>query len=128
MLFNSFQFLFFFPIVTLIYFLIPYKYRWFHLLAASCVFYCAFIPVYIFILFFTILIDYFAGIMIENAPEQKRKFFLVISIIANVGILAFFKYYNFFTENTNQFLHSLHITTHSVPLLNIILPICFSAF
>jgi alginate O-acetyltransferase complex protein AlgI len=122
MLFNSFQFLIFFPVVTLIYFLLPHRYRWLHLLIASCVFYMAFIPVYIFILFFTIIIDYIAGIIIENAVGRKRR----LSIFANVGVLAFFKYYNFFTGNVNALLGLWHITTYSAPLLRIILPIGLS--
>src|ERR1700742_2164004 len=112
MLFNSFEFLLFFPIVTLIYFLLPHKFRWIHLLIASCIFYMAFIPVYILILFFTIIIDYIAGIMIENETGRRRKSFLTMSIIANVGVLAVFKYYNFFTKNINHLLHSLNITPH----------------
>ena len=64
--------------------------------------------------------------MIENSVAEKRKSFLILSIIANVGVLAVFKYYNFFSGNINQFLHSLSITTCSVPLLNIILPIGLS--
>ena len=91
MLFNSFSFLVFFPIVTILYFLLPHKYRWIHLLIASCVFYMAFVPIYILILFFTIIIDYIAGIVIENAQSKKRKLFLSLSICANVGVLAFFK-------------------------------------
>jgi D-alanyl-lipoteichoic acid acyltransferase DltB (MBOAT superfamily) len=85
-----------------------------------------FIPVYILILFFTIVIDYLAGIMIENSGGKRKKVFLVMSIIANVGVLAIFKYYNFFVDNMNDFLHGLSITTRSVPLLNIILPIGLS--
>src|ERR1700733_2662847 len=81
MLFNSLQFLLFFPIVTILYFLLPNKFRWFHLLVASCIFYMAFVPVYILILFFTIIIDYIAGILIENAEGRKRKWFLVMSIV-----------------------------------------------
>ena len=54
-----------------------------------------FIPIYILILFVTIIIDYVAGILIENAMGKKKKLFLVLSIITNVGVLAFFKYYNF---------------------------------
>ena len=126
MLFNSLQFLIFFPVVTLIYFLLPHRFRWLHLLIASCVFYMAFIPIYILILFFTIIIDYIAGIMIEKESGHRRKMFLVASILANVGVLAFFKYFNFFTENVNAFLALLHITTHTVPLLKIILPIGLS--
>ena len=126
MLFNSYQFLIFFPVVTILYFLLPHRFRWVHLLIASCVFYMAFIPIYILILFFTIIIDYIAGIMIEKESGRRRKLFLVASICANVGVLAFFKYYNFFTENVNAILSLLHITTHAVPLLKIILPIGLS--
>jgi len=125
MLFNSFQFLLFFPIVTAIYFLLPHKFRWFHLLVASCIFYMAFIPVYILILFLTIVVDYIAGLLIENASGTRRKLFLVMSIVANVGVLAFFKYYNFFAGNLDYFFSHTH-TNANIPLLNIILPIGLS--
>jgi D-alanyl-lipoteichoic acid acyltransferase DltB (MBOAT superfamily) len=126
MLFNSFQFFLFFPIVTVIYFLLPYRYRWFHLLIASCVFYCAFIPVYIFILFFTIIIDYFAGLFISGAEGRKRKCWLIASLVSNIGVLAFFKYYNFFADNFNSLLHLTPLSAHSLPILGIILPIGLS--
>ena len=127
MLFNSFEFLLFFPIVTIIYFLLPHKFRWIHLLVSSCIFYMAFIPMYILILVFTIVIDYFAGIWIGRSTGNKRKGFLILSIIANIGILAVFKYYNFFIENINQILHSLDVnTSNELPYLNIILPIGLS--
>ncbi len=125
MLFNSFEFLLFFPIVTLIYFLLPHKLRWFHLLVASCVFYMAFIPVYILILFLTIIIDYAAGIMIENAEGSRRKAFLGLSIVANIGVLGFFKYYNFFIENLNELFHMTHVNSN-LSLLHFILPIGLS--
>ena len=125
MLFNSFEFLLFFPIVTFLYFLLPYKFRWFHLLAASCLFYMAFVPVYILILLFTIVIDYIAGIMIENSEGSTRRLYLVMSMVANIGVLAFFKYYNFFTENVNLLLHTAKVGS-SLPLLKIILPIGLS--
>lgn len=125
MLFNSFEFLLFFPIVTLLYFLLPHQWRWLHLLIASCIFYMALIPVYILILIFTIIIDYFAGIIIERSSGRKRKIFLIVSIIANVGVLAVFKYYNFFIENVNDLLH-LTNTGSSIPYLNIILPVGLS--
>ena len=65
MLFNSIEFLIFLPIVTLLFYLMPHKWRWLLLLAASCFFYMWFIPKYILILLVTILIDYSAGILIE---------------------------------------------------------------
>ncbi|MFY7652340.1 MAG: MBOAT family O-acyltransferase [Chitinophagaceae bacterium] len=126
MLFNSLQFALFFPIVTLLYFLLPHKLRWLHLLIASCVFYTAFIPVYLLILIFTIIIDYIAGIMIENSVGKQRKNYLIISLIANIGVLAVFKYYNFFIDNMNALLLSAGIQAYQLPLLNIILPIGLS--
>ena len=99
MLFNSIQFLIFFPIVTIIYFLIPQRYRWALLLAASCYFYMAFVPKYLLILAITITIDYIAGIGLERYSGRKRKWLLIASIVSNVGMLAFFKYFNFANEN-----------------------------
>ncbi len=126
MLFNSFQFLIFFPVVVILYFLLPHKFRWLHLLIASCVFYIAFIPVYILILFATIIIDYIAGIMIGRSAGRRRKWYLVLSIVANVSILAVFKYYNFFIENINDVIHGIGLITYDMPYLNIILPIGLS--
>src|SRR5579862_2827227 len=105
MSFVSLQFFFFFIVVTGLYFSIHHKYRWLLLLLASCYFYMAFIPIYILILGFTIVVDYFAGRLIEQAEGKRRKFFLVISLIANIGVLAVFKYYNFLNENFNFLLH-----------------------
>jgi len=125
MLFNSFQFLLFFPVVTILFFVLPHKFRWLWLLLASCYFYMALIPVYIIILLVTIVIDYFAGILIENSPQQKKRSYLVISLISNIGILAFFKYYDFFIENVNGVCYSLGLPCN-VPLLEIVLPVGLS--
>lgn len=125
MLFNSFGFLLFFPVVTVVFFLLPHRWRWLHLLLASCVFYMAFIPAYLLILVFTIGIDYGAGILIEQARGSQRKFYLAMSLVANLGVLAVFKYYNFFIGNVNGLLH-LSGVPGSWPLLNIILPIGLS--
>ena len=126
MLFNSLEFLLFFPLVTILYFLLKHPYRWILLLVASCVFYMFFKPVYILILGFTIVIDYVAGIYIEKATDKKqRKRFLVLSIITNVGVLAIFKYYNFFNDNITS-LASFMGLSNSIPYLNILLPIGLS--
>ena len=77
MIFNSIEFVFFFILVTLTYFILPHKFRWFLLLAASCYFYMAFVPVYILILGFTIVIDYFAGILIENVQGKRKKLYRI---------------------------------------------------
>jgi len=96
MLFNSWSFLVFFPIVTVLYFLAPFKFRWLLLLIASCVFYMAFVPAYLLILAATIIIDYFAAIQIEKSEGRKRSGWLWLSIIFTCLILFFFKYYDFF--------------------------------
>lgn len=99
MLFNSLQFSIFFPIVTLLYFALPQRGRTPLLLAASCWFYMAFVPKYILILGVVILVDYTAGLLIEPAAGARRKLVLVASLAANIGLLAFFKYFNFLDAN-----------------------------
>jgi alginate O-acetyltransferase complex protein AlgI len=126
MLFNSFEFLIFFIVVTTLYFVLPHRFRWLVLLLASCGFYMAFIPAYILILLGTIIIDYIAGIYIEKAEGVARKRYLTLSIVANVGVLAVFKYFDFFIDNTNALLAQLNIATHPLPYLNIILPLGLS--
>ncbi|MEO8772230.1 MAG: MBOAT family O-acyltransferase [Ferruginibacter sp.] len=118
MLFNSLEFIIFFPVVTLLYFLLPHKYRWIQLLLASCIFYAAFIPSYLFILFFLIVIDYSAGLLIER--RQHKKTWLITSIIANISLLGIFKYYNFFISNFNE------LTSSHFILLKWVLPIGLS--
>jgi alginate O-acetyltransferase complex protein AlgI len=126
MLFNSLEFAIFFPVVTLLFFLLPHRFRWLLLLLASCFFYMFFKPVYIFILMFTIIIDYFAGIWIaRQTDKKKKKRLLLLSIFANVGVLVIFKYYNFIIDNFNIVIKSFN--HHSgIPLLNILLPIGLS--
>ncbi|MEZ0538172.1 MBOAT family O-acyltransferase [Fibrella arboris] len=111
MLFNSLQFLLFFTAVTLTYYSLPKgNGRWSLLLIASCYFYAVFQPTYIFILFLTIVIDYIAGIWLEKTPVgSRRKWLLILSLISNVGILAFFKYLGFFTENVAWLFDHLHL-------------------
>ena len=99
MLFNSLSFLVFFPIVAILYYILPHRFRWVLLLIASCYFYMAFIPAYILILLYLIIIDFAMGLLIERSEGKRRKIFLVVSIIANVGTLFFFKYFNFFSAN-----------------------------
>lgn len=126
MLFNSLQFLVFFMVVTLWYYrLSNQKNRALLLLVGSCYFYMAFVPKYILILGATIVIDYFAGIQIARKEGRQRKFWLLLSIAANVGILAFFKYFNFLIDNL-QPLFQLAFPEKQLPVLNILLPIGLS--
>jgi alginate O-acetyltransferase complex protein AlgI len=83
-----------------------------------------FVPIYIVILGVTIVVDYFAGLLIEKSPDRKR-FYLIASLIANIGALAIFKYYNFFIGNVNELLLSAGFAS-SLPLLSILLPVGLS--
>ena len=95
MLFNSLDYLFFLPVVVLLYYLLPQRLRWILIFVSSCLFYMAFIPKYILVLFAIIGIDYSAAIWMEKLQGKARKRLLLISLFANVGILAFFKYFGF---------------------------------
>lgn len=125
MLFNSLEFMLFFPIVTILYFLLPHQLRWGMLLLASCLFYMAFIPIYILILIVTIIVDYFAGIWIEDSQGPKRKLFLILSIITTCLVLLVFKYFNFFNSSF-AFVAKLFHWSYPIRMVNIILPIGLS--
>jgi alginate O-acetyltransferase complex protein AlgI len=124
MVFNSFAFLIFFPLVTFFYFALPHKYRWWLLLASSCLFYAWFKVEYLLILVFTIIVDYFAGLWIEKSKGLRRKWALIISIIANVGVLVYFKYADFLIGSANSIL--TRTGYEPFDLLNILLPIGLS--
>jgi D-alanyl-lipoteichoic acid acyltransferase DltB (MBOAT superfamily) len=85
----------------------------------------AFVPIYILILAFTILVDYFAGMIIEKAEGRRRKLFLIFSLVANIGVLAVFKYFNFLNENFSFLLHGFG-WKNPIPYLSILLPIGLS--
>jgi alginate O-acetyltransferase complex protein AlgI len=126
MVFNSLHFFIFFPIVTLGFFLLPQRLRWAWLLLASCYFYMAFIPVFILILLFTILVDYFVGRKLGSMPHgPARKWVLLVSLAANVGVLAIFKYFYFIDANLAAIAEVVG-WNYSLSSLSIILPIGLS--
>ena len=125
MLFNSFSFLIFLPVVFLGYYILPHRFRTLFLLLASCYFYASFVPKYVLILFFIITIDYFLAFQIQRHTGKKRTLFLILSISANLGVLFFFKYFNFFNENIAGLLNALNFN-YSPSLLSIILPLGLS--
>ena len=102
MLFSSVTFLFIFlPIVVGIYYLLPQKLHNAFLLIASIIFYALGEPKYLLILFGIILINYFGAVFI-TCYEKRAKFWLVLTLVANIGTLAYFKYFNFIINNLNQ--------------------------
>jgi D-alanyl-lipoteichoic acid acyltransferase DltB (MBOAT superfamily) len=125
MLFNSLQFLVFFSIATAAHFALPQRFRWILLLVASCYFYMVLVPRYVLILIFLILVDYIAGLIIERSQGVRRKQVLVASLVANIGMLGVFKYFNFVDQNLAALFNSLGFP-YLVSNLHIILPIGLS--
>ena len=126
MLFNSFHFLIFFPIVTLIYFFIPYRVRWIWLLITSYYFYMCWNPKYAILIATSTLITYLSGIFISNSKD-KKKLWVALSFISNLSILFFFKYFDFAIENINIILNKLHITLIT-PSFDVLLPVGISFY
>lgn len=114
MLFNSYAFAVFFPVVTGLYFVVPQRNRWLLLLLAGCVFYAWFIPAYLLVLALLIGIDYGAGLAIEASQGTRRKLSLGVSLVANLGLLSAFKYYNFAASSASWL--ALHLLGRPLPL------------
>lgn len=103
MLFNSLHFAIFFPVVAAAYFALPYRVRWAFLLAASYYFYMAWEPGYVLLIWISTLVDYIVALRIGCTPDiRRRRGWLYFSLAVNIGLLFFFKYYNFFAD-TLQF-------------------------
>ncbi|MDR5586996.1 MBOAT family O-acyltransferase [Clostridium aquiflavi] len=107
MSFNSIHFLVFFPIVTMLYFLIPFKIRWIWLLFSSYYFYMCWNPKYAILIGLSTIVTYLSGILIERTnntvkdvkkAKDIKKLWIILSFVINLGILFLFKYYNFFTN------------------------------
>jgi D-alanyl-lipoteichoic acid acyltransferase DltB (MBOAT superfamily) len=131
MLFNSIAFAVFLPVVFMLYWGLAGKnLRWQNLLllAASYFFYGCWDYRFMFLLLFSTGLDYFTGLQIErSATAPARKAWLVISVVINLGLLGFFKYYNFFVENFIGLLHAFGYRG-STWLLHIILPLGISFY
>lgn len=105
MLFNSFHFAVFFPTVLVLFFLCRPKDQWKILLAASYYFYMAWKPAYALLIAASTVVDFFAARYIDSSKTKSKKLvFVSLSLVFNLGLLAFFKYYNFFAINLNDIL------------------------
>ena len=116
MLFNSIQFLVFFPIVCIMFYVIPRKMRNIWLLINSYYFYMNWNPRYALLLILSTLVTYVSGVIIESYNnsrnihrERNKKLCVAVSIVTNIAILVVFKYCNFFFYNLNMMLSSLGI-------------------
>ena len=131
MLFNSFEFLIFFPVVAIIYYAMGGGNRlsnsW--LLLASYYFYINLKPIYALILLASTLITFFCGLLLErNAEsERKKKTILTLSLVLNFSMLFVFKYYNFINGSIESLMSSVGLRWN-VPYLNVLLPVGISFF
>lgn len=128
MLFNSFIFWIFFLVVITLYRLLPHKWQNRMLLVASYVFYGYWDYRYLSLILASTVIDYIVATGIQKADDQShKKRLLTISICANLGMLGFFKYYNFFTTEMSELLTYIGMPV-SMPVLNIVLPVGISFY
>jgi D-alanyl-lipoteichoic acid acyltransferase DltB (MBOAT superfamily) len=127
MLFNSLRYLIFFPVVALLYFSIPPRFRWVLLLVASYYFYMCWRIEYTLMLIFITLVDYFAALDMVRHPAGsfRRKLPLIASLVGNLGLLFTFKYWNFFNESVRAALAPFNIL-YGFPHLDMLLPVGIS--
>lgn len=136
MLFNSLQFLIFFPCVLLVYFIIPKRMRYIWLLVSSYYFYMCWNVKYVVLILFSTMLTYLSGLALEkvkhkNWEEKKielaKKAVVGVCFGLNLGVLAYFKYANFFLENLERVLGMCHIELN-VPVVDVLLPVGISFY
>ncbi len=128
MLFNSVQFLIFFPAVCILYYVIPYRVRNLFLLLSSYYFYMCWNPKYALLMFVSTLITYVSGLLISGTESRTLKnWYVALSFTSNLAILFFFKYFNFFGLNLNR-LFSYFGVRVVVPSFDVILPVGISFY
>ncbi len=129
MLFNSVEFLIFFPVVVLLYFIIPNKYRYIWLLISSYFFYMCWNAKYALLLLFSTAVTYACGLLINKYRNNKKlkKTFVATSLFLNLGILFTFKYFNFIVDNINRVLSAFHLQLLS-PSFDVVLPVGISFY
>lgn len=126
--FNSVEFLIFLPVVLLLYFIVPHKFRWLILLVASYYFYMSWNAWLIFLILGTTLVSYLAAILIDRTEKKNlKKLYLIVTLVVCLGVLAFFKYFNFLLSGVIDFLNLFRMNLNDVSL-NIILPVGISFY
>lgn len=130
MIFNSVTFLVFLAIVLVLYWTLPGKVKMWMLLMASCVFYGFWRWEYLSVMFISALTDYFTALEIGKTPienKRKRNALLAVTLIVNLGLLCYFKYLYFITDNTNTLLATMGVH-YRLPLFDILLPFGISFY
>lgn len=136
MLFNSVQFLIFFPIVVLCYYMLPAKVRYFWLLAASYFFYMCWNAKYALLMLFSTAVTYFSGLLLERIKNARwetqktkicQKCCVAGSFILNLSVLFLFKYFNFVLQNISLAMKAFHVEMNN-PQFDILLPVGISFY
>ncbi len=130
MIFNSITFLLFLFLVLILYWTLPSKIKMWMLLLASCIFYGFWRWEYLSVMLVSALTDYFTAIELGKTPienRRKRKVLLAVTLLVNLGLLCYFKYLFFITENINSIFHLLDIS-FNFPLYAILLPFGISFY
>jgi len=129
MLFNSLSFLIFFPIVLLIYFVIPKKVRYIWLLVASYFFYMCWNPIYVLLLLFSTAITYGGSLLLNKWKEQpgKKKAVVAVTLLSNFGILFVFKYLDFAADTVQRLFAKVGITVPELTF-SLLLPVGISFY
>ena len=128
MLFNSLTYAVFLPVVFFIYWMISHKYRWVLLLVSSYYFYMSWNPKYVVLILFTTFISYICGILLKKVKKDwERKLCLTVTLAACLGVLFFFKYFNFVSKSICSFVGLFTIAPHPV-LLKFMLPVGISFY
>ena len=136
MIFNSIEFLIFFPIVLILYYFIPQKVRYIFLLAASYYFYMCWNAKYALLLLGVTAITYIGGNVLDWIETKKwrdesitraKKVCLIVSITIVLSILFFYKYLDFVLLNLNRIMRIAHIELN-LPLIDIVLPVGISFY
>ncbi len=127
MLFNSFQFIVFFPLICVLYYIIPRKFTKLFLVIASYLLYMNWIPAYALLLFYITIITYIGALNIQTLEKQQKKHRVIIFAILAILPLLFFKYYNFVNSNIKELLSIFHLQI-DLPGLNWAIPVGISFF
>lgn len=129
MLFNSFVFVAFFPVVVALFFATPHRRRWIVLLAASYVFYGWFKPEYLLLLMASTTVDWGAALRMEEARTQaRRKAWLLVSLALNLSMLGYFKYAGMLHDTVQSVASPLGIVLHDSPAFHPLLPVGISFY
>lgn len=135
MIFNSLQFLIFFPLVTVLYFAFPQRVRWVWLLVTSYYFYMCWNPRYAVLIATSTVITFLSGLLIERENRQadqvrrvrRKKLWVALSFLLNLAILFFFKYWGFFSENVVALGGFLGVSIE-LPKFDVLLPVGISFY